>query len=72
STPEKALEKAYKIAKSNGIKYVYLGNINSDKNHTYCPNCNQILIERNGYSTQKKNLTGNTCNNCNSVISGVF
>ncbi|RLI90945.1 MAG: AmmeMemoRadiSam system radical SAM enzyme [Candidatus Altiarchaeales archaeon] len=44
------LEKAYGMAKDAGILYPYLGNVHgSDYENTYCPNCNELLIQRLGY-----------------------
>ena len=46
-TPEKTLEKAYKIAKEEGLKYVFIGNVhNHELENTYCPKCQKLLIER--------------------------
>ena len=45
-TPPSTLEKAYSIAKDVGLKYVYLGNIPSDKINTYCYNCGELLVDR--------------------------
>ena len=54
-TSLKTLEKAYNIAKKAGINYVYLGNVRSDKESTYCPECNKKVIERNGFMIGKVN-----------------
>lgn len=36
----------------NELDFVYLGNMASKEgNHTYCPNCQSLLIERSGYRT---------------------
>ena len=44
------LEKAYKIANEAGMKYVYIGNVPSGTGgNTYCHNCGEVLIERDGY-----------------------
>jgi pyruvate formate lyase activating enzyme len=45
-TPIETLEKAYNIAKDEGLKYVYLGNVSHKTENTYCPNCGSLLIER--------------------------
>ena len=46
-TPIKTMEKAYNIAKKEGLKYVYLGNVhNHELENTYCHNCGKLLIER--------------------------
>jgi pyruvate formate lyase activating enzyme len=66
-TPTRKLEMLYAIAKEH-LQHVYLGNV-SDQKHssTFCPNCGELLIERNGYQTKIKNLDkkGN-CKKCNS------
>lgn len=71
-TPVETLEKAYKIAKNNGINYVYIGNVDNKRENTYCHKCNALLIERNGYSITKNNIKRNKCNNCNAKIQGIF
>lgn len=46
---EKLLQ-AQDIAKKY-LKYVYIGNVQGTDNNTYCPNCNALLIKRDGYYT---------------------
>jgi pyruvate formate lyase activating enzyme len=73
STPLETLLKAKNIAKSKGLKYIYLGNIQDENSaHTYCYNCQTVLIERYGYHTIVKNLNKNHCLVCNTKISGMF
>lgn len=51
------LEKAYKIAKDAGMKYVYIGNVPSGTGeNTYCHSCGELLIERNGYQIMADSL----------------
>jgi len=46
-TPIKTLEKAYEIAKKEGLKYVYLGNVPGHKyESTYCSQCGELVIFR--------------------------
>lgn len=71
-TSAKTLENAYNIAKKQGVKYVYIGNIKSDRENTYCHKCNSLLIERNGYSIIKNNIKNNSCYKCNVKIPGIF
>jgi pyruvate formate lyase activating enzyme len=40
------LEKAHKTA-SKYLNYVYIGNIDSEKQNTFCPNCGTVVIARN-------------------------
>ncbi len=66
STPVETLEKHYKIAKEEGIKYAYVGNVPGHKyEHTYCPECKNIVIGRFGYNITKWNLDDtNCCKSC--------
>jgi len=46
-TPVETLERHYKIAKDEGMNYVYLGNVPGHKyENTYCPECGTLLIKR--------------------------
>ena len=45
-TPLATLEKAHDIARKEGLKYVYLGNVLHRRENTYCPNCGTLAIER--------------------------
>lgn len=64
-TPVTTLEKHYEIAKDEGIKYAYVGNVPGHRyEHTYCPECKNIVIGRFGYTITKWNLDENNC--CNS------
>ncbi len=49
------------------LEYVYLGNIAGVDTNTYCPKCNTLLIERNGYET-RNHMTSVICSSCNYKI----
>ncbi|HEY0196428.1 MAG TPA: AmmeMemoRadiSam system radical SAM enzyme, partial [Methanobacterium sp.] len=50
-TEIKFLEKAHKIAKKAGMKYVYIGNAPTvGGENTYCPECGEPVIKRDGFS----------------------
>lgn len=54
-TSIKTLEKAHDIAKEAGVEYVYLGNVpGHEYEHTFCPGCGKVLIERSGYHVRKR------------------
>jgi pyruvate formate lyase activating enzyme len=64
STPIETLKKAYKIA-SKKLKFVYIGNVQGDDfNSTYCPQCRNLLIERQGYRTHVKGVSDGCCARC--------
>ncbi len=57
ATPNETLVRAKDIAKSEGIKYIYIGNSDlKDSSNTYCPACNTLLIERNFYHIARNRL----------------
>jgi pyruvate formate lyase activating enzyme len=61
-TPVETLEKHHAIAKEEGLKYAYLGNVPGHPlEHTYCPECKNIAIERYGYNIGSWNLDNNNC-----------
>ena len=70
-TTLKTMLKAKEIAKSYGIKYIYLGNIKND-NSTYCDKCQTKIIQRDGFNTKILNLKNSQCLNCKNGIKGVF
>lgn len=45
------------------LKYVYIGNVQHIENNTYCANCNELLIRRNGYNTEVL-IKANKCKKC--------
>ena len=72
-TPSRTLVRAREIAMGKGLRYVYTGNIHdSNGGSTWCPNCKQLLIERNWYELGSYELEGNRCRHCQHVIPGIF
>jgi len=72
-TPLKTLEEAYKVAKEEGLSYVYIGNIYTPYGeNTYCPACGQLLIEREGFYVLRNEIKEGFCPYCQSKIEGVF
>ncbi|MDD5427707.1 MAG: hypothetical protein PHI58_00525 [Candidatus Omnitrophica bacterium] len=71
-TPIEKLEEAYRIAKSVGLKYVYIGNVpfvNVYEN-TYCPNCGKLLVSRTGYRVREVNIKDGKCAYCGYPVAG--
>ena len=68
ATPIETLEKAYELAKKAGMKYVYLGNVEGEKNNTYCPKCNRLLIERVFMSVTRYQIKDGACPFCGEKI----
>lgn len=66
-TPVDLLEEAYQIAESMGLKYVYLGNV-LQHNNTYCPECGELLIKRQGMRTLNNRVVDGKCPSCGAEI----
>ncbi len=72
-TPHQTLLTAYQIAREQGIKYVYVGNVNDTQHQsTYCPHCQQLLIERDWHALGQYHLESNRCKFCRTEIAGLF
>ena len=72
-TSLKTLDTAREIAMSEGLNYVYIGNISSKEGqNTYCPGCKSLLIERSGYTILQNRLKDGRCPDCRAEIYGVW
>ncbi len=72
-TSLKKLEEAREIAISEGLDYVYIGNVRSKEGeNTYCPGCKKLLIERKGYTILQNRLKNGCCPDCGKEIYGVW
>ena len=72
-TPIETLEAARQTALEVGLHYVYLGNVpGHEGNHTYCPQCGRMIIERAGMSTTAVHMVDGQCGYCSTPIAGVW
>ena len=63
-TPVETLKKAYEIGKKAGLRYVYTGNVPGiSSEDTFCPKCNALAIDRNGYVIHRYDKNGK-CPKC--------
>jgi len=63
-TPVETIQKAYKIGKEIGLKYVYTGNVPGlPSEDTFCPKCNSLTIDRTGYLINRYDKNGK-CRKC--------
>lgn len=71
-TGMQTLENAYEIGKITGLEYIYLGNVPGHQSeNTLCPTCNNLVIERRGFTTNKQNLKNGFCYHCGTKIAGM-
>ena len=73
STPPATLDRAYEIARAEGLAFAYTGNLPGHRGEsTYCPQCGNTVIGRRGYRITTNNLKKNRCRFCDRTIPGVF
>jgi pyruvate formate lyase activating enzyme len=72
-TPVQTLEKAYEIAKSEGLRYPFVGNVPGHPgNHTYCPECGKAVVVRKGFFVSETHVVNGRCAYCSEPIAGVW
>jgi pyruvate formate lyase activating enzyme len=73
-TPAETLNRARRIALSNGLKFVYTGNVHDPVgSSTYCPQCAARVIERDWYEIGEWRLNdAGKCLDCGTQLPGVF
>ncbi len=74
ATAPASLAQALKIAKLNGIRFAYTGNVHdSEGGSTWCPSCGTVLIERDWYKLGLWQLDSQgCCQSCGEWIPGIF
>jgi len=72
ATPMRTVERALALGREAGLKYCYGGNVlGHASEHTYCPGCGRMLIERRGFSILKNEVLEGKCPGCQTAIDGV-
>jgi pyruvate formate lyase activating enzyme len=72
-TPVATLERAYEIARAQGMNYPFVGNVPGHPgNNTYCPQCGEAVITRKGFFVSNMHLKNGKCTGCGETIAGVW
>lgn len=72
-TPADTLRRAREIALSQGLHYVYTGNVHdTESQSTYCSSCKKMLIERDWYELGEYHIKDGKCEYCATAIPGKF
>ena len=72
-TPVPTLERAWQIAKAEGLAFPYLGNVPGHPGeNTTCPGCGKQLIRRVGFQVLDNVLASGKCPQCKRAIPGVW
>lgn len=70
-TPIPILRRAQEIGHEEGLDFVYIGNVPGESN-THCPNCDLLLIRRQGYWIAENVIASGYCPNCDTRIAGFW
>ncbi|MBD3313558.1 AmmeMemoRadiSam system radical SAM enzyme [Candidatus Woesearchaeota archaeon] len=72
-TPAEKLSEAKNIAEKAGLRFVYIGNIPTEKDsNTYCPKCGKLIVARSGFGIVSDNIRQGRCIYCKQQIQGVW
>ena len=72
-TPVSTLEKARDLARREGLKYVYIGNLpEHEAESTYCHSCGKMIISRRGYLIGEVTMKDGHCGHCGTKIPGIW
>ena len=72
-TPLPTLIRAAEIGYTEGLHFVYTGNRpgqTRNYENTYCPSCNALLVERQGFRVVRNRMIHGGCFKCNTKIAG--
>jgi pyruvate formate lyase activating enzyme len=70
-TSLESLLTAREIAQSEGLQYVYIGNVGEmEGENTFCPVCHKRIVRRNGFDVLENNIEEGKCKFCGTPISG--
>ena len=76
NTTAEQLIRACEIGGAAGLHYIYAGNLPGKVGrweNTYCPNCDELLVERYGYLIQQVKVTPRgSCPTCDTQIPGIW
>jgi pyruvate formate lyase activating enzyme len=74
ATPPETLRRARDIARKNGVRYCYVGNVHDESaESTFCHECGRLLIGRDWYTLTQWQLTPDgRCPQCRTPLPGVF
>ena len=65
STPMKTMDMAYGVAKEEGVRFIYVGNVPADeRENTHCPKCGSLIVERSWFSILQLKAKDGRCPSC--------
>jgi pyruvate formate lyase activating enzyme len=68
-TPVATLERAVRIGRDAGLRFVYIGNVpGHEGENTVCPSCRRLLVRRTGHAVEDVALRGTFCAMCGANV----
>ncbi len=73
ATPQETLEQVWNIAREQGVRYAYVGNLPGHPgNNTSCHHCGELIIARQGFWVTEYHIIEGKCQFCGTAIPGVW
>jgi len=72
ATPVRTLRRARDIGREEGLKHLYVGNVDGEGEDTVCPRCGRTVIRRQGFFVAENVLASGRCPQCGQPLGGVF
>ena len=76
NTTAEQLIRVCELGKESGLRYIYAGNLPGKVGrweNTYCPTCDELLVERYGYLIRQMKVTSSgQCPKCKTAIPGIW
>ena len=66
-TPLETIDRAVRIGREAGLRYVYAGNVAGSAD-TVCPSCGEAVVRRVGMTVLSTNLRGAACGKCGAAL----
>ncbi len=68
-TPIETLKAGREIARQEGLKFVYLGNVSEpEAEDTICSQCESVAVARSGFSVMSRHTVGGECARCGAAL----
>lgn len=72
-TPVSTLERCREIARAEGVRYAYVGNVPGHRfENTYCHSCGRVIIKRGGFAVVESLIRAGKCTYCGTAIPGIW
>jgi len=72
-TPSGTLERAASLARTEGLRYVYVGNVLSERGQdTFCPACGKAVVVRRRFAVAANHIVRGCCEYCGASVAGIW